>query len=392
MDMIMKMFAPGAEHLTRLRRTPPIVGFHSLAELPDEITTPGEGQIRGLFIAFGNPVVSGPDGAALDAALQELDLLVAIDIVQRESHRHADWLIPGTHWLEREELSPLLGGLQERPYAHYAQRALDKPEGVLEEWEFFTELALAMGRNLFGKPGVNRFVRASRLLARLTRRPGLAMNPEWIQRLMVLTGRRIKWKDVRNSPHGLLYDEPRFGDLAGALATPDKQVHLAPPAFVDAARAAIAEPVSTEASYPLLMINKRVREAMNSWLNESAGLFQAERANVVEVHPYDAAAAGLHEGDLARLVSAVGAVEIRVRVTDALRPGVVCVPHGWGGRIFDPATGTAGESLGANRNLLVDNRRLDPFSQVPVFNSTAVRLEPAPVADGRPRLDVVNAR
>ncbi|WP_435769021.1 molybdopterin-containing oxidoreductase family protein [Nocardioides sp. SYSU DS0651] len=392
MDMIMKMFAPGAEHLTRLRRTPPIVGFHSLAELPDEITTPGEGQIRGLFVAFGNPVVSGPDGAALDAALQQLDLLVAIDLVQRESHRHADWLIPGTHWLEREELSPLLGGLQERPYAHYAQRAIEKPEGVMEEWEFFTELALAMGRNLFGKPGVNRFVRASRRLARLTGRPGLAMNPEWIQRLMVRTGGRIKWKDVRNSPHGLLYDEPRFGDLAGALATPDKKVRLAPEAFVGAARAALAQPPSTDSTYPLLMINKRVREAMNSWLNESEGLFQADRENVVELHPDDASSAGVQEGDLVRLVSEVGAVELRARISDAMRPGVVCVPHGWGGRVFDPRTGEAEAALGANRNLLVDNRRLDPFSQVPIFNSTAVRLEQVPVAGTRSQLDVAATR
>ena len=56
------------------------------------------------MINCGNPVVSGPDGAKLDDALAQLDLLVAIDFVQRESHRHAHWLLPAVHWLERDDL------------------------------------------------------------------------------------------------------------------------------------------------------------------------------------------------------------------------------------------------------------------------------------------------
>ena len=93
----------GSPHRTRLRDQPAIVGFHSLAELTDEIVTPGPGQVRAMIIANGNPVVSGPEGRALDDALGGLEFLVAVDIVQRESHRHADWLIPGTHFLERED-------------------------------------------------------------------------------------------------------------------------------------------------------------------------------------------------------------------------------------------------------------------------------------------------
>jgi formate dehydrogenase len=115
---------------------------------------------------------------------------------------------------------------------------------------------------------------------------------------------------------------------------------------------------------------------MNSWLNESPGLFQADRSNVVEVHPDDAAAAQVADGDEVRLVSAVGAIELRARVTGAVRPGLVCVPHGWGSRLFDPGGDQPPSAFGANRNLLVDNAKIDPFSQTPMFNSTAVRLEP----------------
>lgn len=153
MARLFALMAPPAEHRTRLRGTPMVAGYHSLAELPDEITTPGRGQIRAVIIDAGNPVVSGPHGAALDAALEQLDLLVAVDLVQRESHRHAHWLIPGAHWLERAESNPILCGFQDEPFIQYWKAAVDPPAGVKEEWEFFSDLALALGRDLFGKWG-----------------------------------------------------------------------------------------------------------------------------------------------------------------------------------------------------------------------------------------------
>ena len=96
--------AKAKPHKSRLLGRDMVAGAHALSELPAEITTPGPGQIRAMVINCGNPVVSGPDGAKLDRAFEQLDLLVAIDFVQRESHRHAHWLLPAVHWLERDDL------------------------------------------------------------------------------------------------------------------------------------------------------------------------------------------------------------------------------------------------------------------------------------------------
>src|SRR3546814_18783540 len=89
--------------------------------------------MKAMLIAAGNPVTSGPDGAALDQALSQLELLVSIDFVQRERHRHAHWLIPGTHFLEREGLQVLFAGLVELPFAQYARQAGKPPAGVMGE-------------------------------------------------------------------------------------------------------------------------------------------------------------------------------------------------------------------------------------------------------------------
>lgn len=386
---IWSRFAPPVKHRTRLRDQPTIAGFHSLSELADEITTPGQGQIRAMLIAAGNPVVSGPDGNALDQALSQLELLVAVDFVQRESHRHAHWLIPGTHFLEREGLHALMAGLTELPFAQYARQSVTPPPGIKEEWRFFTDLALALNRNLFGKPGVNRFIRASRALARLTENPQHEMNPRWVERLLVRSGKRLRYDDILKHPHGWMYGTKEYGHFVSSLRTPDKAVHCAPPKFMWALRQALENRrTRTSNAYPLLLVNRRVRESMNSWLNETPGLFEQQRHNVLEMHPDDAAPLGLEDGEWAGVSSAAGSVELPVRIVDGGRPGVVAIPHGWGSRVYDPRGGAAPLGSGVNRNLLVDRADVDPFSQTPSLNATPVRVE----ARVRARLPHVEAR
>ncbi len=98
-------------------------------------------------------MVSGPDGAALDRALAGLDLLVAIDFVQRESHRHAHWLLPAVHWLERDDLLAFTSSMHDESYVHYGAQAVDPPPGARQEWRIFVDLAIAMRRPLFRARG-----------------------------------------------------------------------------------------------------------------------------------------------------------------------------------------------------------------------------------------------
>ena len=79
-----------------------------LSQLPatvmaKEITTPGKGQMRALFVSAGNPVLSVPNGDELEAALPELDLMVSIDIYVNDTNRNADYVLPATTFLERED-------------------------------------------------------------------------------------------------------------------------------------------------------------------------------------------------------------------------------------------------------------------------------------------------
>lgn len=367
-------------HHNRLSGRAMVAGAHALSELPDEIMTPGSGQIRAMVINCGNPVVSGPDGARLDEALAQLDLLVAIDFVQRESHRHAHWLLPAVHWLERDDLLAFTSNMHDEPYLHYGARAVDPPPGARQEWRIFVDLAIAMGRPMFRAKGLNGFIKATRRTARLTRKPGLEFNPHWIDRLVVATGRkfngrRISWREVMAHPHGWVLGPREFGHFRDALRTPDKKVRVAPLEFVSRAEELLAEPAPRPpVDYPFLLANRRHRHSMNSWLNDLPSLHPSGKGTEVVIHPDDASRLGIGDGDRVRVHSPVGAVELTATISDQPRPGVIVIDHGWGSRVFDPRGGSAPESFGVNRNLLVDAGPVDPLSQTAALNSSYVAV------------------
>lgn len=378
----LRMFdlAKQGSHRSRLRDRPMVAGAHALCELPDEITTPGPGQIKAMVINSGNPVISGPDGAKLDAALAELELLVVVDFVQRESHRHAHWLLPAVHWLERNDLPAFTSSMHDEPFVQYGVKAVEPPPGAREEWRIWVDLAIAMRKPLFHARGLNGFITATRRLASVTRRESLAFTPHWIDRLLIATsrkinGRKLKWRDVIDNPHGLVLGPREYGHFRESLRTDDKRVHAAPPEFLARTRELLTSttPVAPE-GYPFQLGNRRHRHSMNSWLNELPGLHPAGKHNDVLVNPSDAASLGIADGDRVRVFSAVGSIELDASLSPRLRRGLVVIDHGWGSRIFDPRGGSAPESFGVNRNLLVDGESIDPLSQTSTLSESYVGL------------------
>lgn len=359
--------------VSRVRGQRTVMGCRSVCELPDEIDTPGEGQVRALILQAGNPVVAGPNGAALDRSLASLECLVAIDLVQRESHRHAHWLIPAPHWLERDELPFNLANAQDRSFLQYANRAVEPPDDVRPEWEFCTDVALAMGVPMLGRPGFNTAIRASRWLAKTLRRPGLAVTPALLERISVSVGKRASYKSIKEAAHGVAHADKRFGQFAEFRnASP---ILVAPEELCEALERKLVEPASRGESFPFVMTGARSLHLMNSWLTELPNVQKREQENRCEIHPDDASELGITDGDRVRVRSNVGAIELPAELSDRVRRGIVCIPHGWGSGVFSPADGAEPIVHGVNRNLLVDNRVLDPFSGTPNLNSTRVAVE-----------------
>jgi anaerobic selenocysteine-containing dehydrogenase len=76
----------------------------------------------------------------------------------------------------------------------------------------------------------------------------------------------------------------------------------------------------------------------------------------------------------------VGEIELPVQVTDAIRPGVVSIPHGWGHDAPGVQLGVAREHAGANSNVLADEALVDGPSGNAVLNGIPVQLARVPSA------------
>ena len=134
----------------RVSGLPELGGELPVAGLADEILTPGEGQVRGMFIYAGNPVLSTPGGARLDEAMGQLEFCVAVDMYVTETTRHADVILPPVAQLERSDVDLVFPSFSVRNQIRYNPAALPKPPGGKDDWEILRELAGHLGTGRSG--------------------------------------------------------------------------------------------------------------------------------------------------------------------------------------------------------------------------------------------------
>ncbi len=96
----------------------------------------------------------------------------------------------------------------------------------------------------------------------------------------------------------------------------------------------------------------------------------------LHIHPDDARRLGLVDGEQAAVSSRTGTVVAPVEITDAVMPGVVSLPHGWGHDDPDARLRVAAEHAGANSNVLADEALIDPLSGNAVLNGIRVSSRP----------------
>ncbi len=362
----------------RVSGMPEMNGELPVAGLADEILTPGKGQVRGLFVFAGNPVISGPGGRGLDKALADLEFMVSVDQYINETNRHADVILPPVSALERDEVDVALPIVAVRNHIRFSPAAVPKREGGKEDWEILNGLTKRLGR------GVATRARAVSLGARLA-------SPARIVESAIATGpygilrrgprRGLTLRKVKRAKHGIDLG-PMRPRLPGALLTPDKRVALAPDALVNAAQGLeriAAEREQAEANgFDLTLIGRRGLRTNNSWMHNSKRLTKGADQCTAMLHPEDASARRLDDGELVRLVSQVGEIEVQLKVTDELRPGVISVPHGFGHGLREGVSWKHAASLpGASVNDITDPAVVDELTGNAAFNSVPVRVEAA---------------
>ncbi|MET0901689.1 MAG: molybdopterin-dependent oxidoreductase, partial [Acidimicrobiales bacterium] len=131
-------------HTSRVRELPETFGELPAVVLAEEIDTPGEGQIRALITVAGNPVLSTPNSARLDAALAGLDCMVSVDIYVNETTRHADVILPAPSALQKGHYDLALLQLALHDTANYSEPVLPLDDDQPDEWQVLARLALVL--------------------------------------------------------------------------------------------------------------------------------------------------------------------------------------------------------------------------------------------------------
>ncbi len=362
---------------SRVRGLPEFNGELPTAVLAEEMDTPGAGQVRALVVHAGNPVLSAPNGPRVDAALAGLDAMIAFDIYVNETTRHAHLILPPTFGLQHDHFPLLFHGVAVRNFAKYTDAVLPKPQGARHDWEAITDLAV----RLIARRGV-----VGRITAPIVRAAVRALPPLRLLSLLLRFGPRgahgVSLKTLRADPHGLDLG-PLMPRLPGALRTKRRRIDLAPRLMIDelarVARALDDEKAApVPATRPLVLVGRRDLRSNNSWMHNVPVLVRGLRRCTLLMHPQDAAARGLTDGGTARVTSRVGTVDVTVELTDAMMPGVVSLPHGWGHDVIGAQQAVARRHPGVSANALTDDLRLDSVTGTAAFNGVPVTVAIVP--------------
>ena len=352
---------------SRVGGYPQIFGGPPAPVFADDVLSDDPERIRALVVVAGNPVITFPHTARVEAALRRLDLLVCVDLYVSDTATFADYVLPAATQYERGAVHFLTTNFKPYPFLEWRPKLVEPRGEARSEWAIFKALSRAAGVPFLNDPLLDR-------VARFLDAVGIGFSGEWLYRFVLLGKARLG--RLKRTPGGVRVGDIRWGEFrARGVRTPDKRLHLAPPEFLAAAREAFAAPPATSAEFPLMLISGARRLAgYNSWTHNIPALMERMKGNWATLNPADAARAEVCAGQRVRLTSAVGSIELGAVISPDIREGVVAVHQFWG-HTYDSGMQTSRRYPGVNVNVLHDDQVRDGFCGMPVYNGTPCRVE-----------------
>ena len=333
--------------------------------LPDEILTPGKGQIRGLLIQGGNPVLAIPGQKKVVEAMKSLELSVMIDPFMHQTSQYCDYILPPMMPYERADLPLTIPTIvfTNINWIQYTPPVVPPPPGseLVEDWQVYTGLAKRLGLEIvYNHTTVIDLdtVTTDDLLA-----------------IRAANG-RVKLEEMKKYPSGNSFP---FASERVAAPRPEGTARFdVMPADVrgeldEALRYAITPDniVSNGRKFTHLVSSRRMRHMFNSVGTIGMPSIRAKaKFNPAYIHPGDMADLGLENGDHIELESDVGKITAIAEADETMRPGVISIPHGFG-----PASGEMDEegavSIGA---LIVADQHYQHINAIPRMTAIPVNI------------------
>lgn len=393
----------------------PVAGIMPPNILPDEILLAGDKRIRALIVDSSNPALTWPDTERMEQAFHSLELLVVVDVAMTETARLAHYVLPAASQFEKWECTgfnlefpengfhlrhPLLPPLAESlPEPEIYTRLLEKMGVIPQEFPWLERIAhyepdlsghlgymAAFAATLARNKKLAAY--AASILYR-TLGPTLPANagaaalifplamayankhPEAVRRAGY-KGNRLTlgialFKAILDGRSGIIFSKHKMDDVWSLIANKDKRVHLVVPEMLQEWRN-LADTSPVDEEYPFILAAGERRSYNANQIYRSPAWRKVDPQGAMRLHPADAERLGVSNGETLVCESRTGAIEVVVDIDDAMREGVVVLPHGYGMRYNGSAP------MGPQINRLTAAAHCDPLIRTPLHKYVPVRL------------------
>ncbi len=293
----------------------------STARLGREMLETRDPPLKMAWIERGNPLSQNPETETVREAFRALDFRVVVDQFLTDTAREADIVLPAKTFFEQSDVI----GAYWHPYLQLKQKVIEPPGQVKPESEIYRLLSERLGL-----PG-------SRVAAEIPG-PGDAEVEAWLERKLApfpeLSLERLRQGPVLAPGHR----EVAFCDLR--FATPSGKIELV---SEEAAERWGADPLprylepeesprrgTPEAEkYPLSFLTPNTKNRIHSQFGNLPMIRRLSDRPRAQIHPGDAGARGVADGDRIRIFNDRGSFEVEARFDHGIRPGCVAVTNGW---------------------------------------------------------------
>ncbi len=312
-----------------------------------------DGRIKALWIMSTNPVVSMPDADRVREAIRNCPFVVVTDVeAETDTTVVADVLLPAAAWGEKS------GTVTNSERRISRQRAfLPAPGEARPDWRIVCDVAARMGwADAFAYDGPAAIFREHAALSGIAGALGRDFDISGLSELDDAAYEALKpvqWPVSAARRGGRFFADGGYFTPGGR----GRMVPVAPEGFA----------TETAPEYPLRLNTGRVRDHWHTMTRtaRSARLSQHTGEPFLEIHPDDAAEAGLEPASLVRVESPWSAAVLRVLVTDRTPRGSVFAPMHWTSRW---------SSAGRVDPLVAPE--VDPVSGQPELKGSPVRVVP----------------
>jgi len=335
---------------SRIGHFPSVLGTYPAATMADEILTPGEGQIKAMLIVAGDPLISCPNTRRLEKAFKELELLISIDFYLNDTGILADYILPATTFLEREDFSLTTSSFNPIPFACYSDAVIPIDGEQKYEWEIFNLLGEKMGLPTFGGPAINVF------------KATLPREDKKQFRTLLQSQKGIWLTDDHHLHYNTL--------LPDRIQHHDQLIDLVPSDYYKEFEKLRTWEGALDKDYLFSLISGRDVATINSWLHARG------ETNYCYINSDDARELGIEDYQQIRVTSPINSIQIPMLTTPDLMKGVIWIPHGWG-RTVQNVPELAKEKQGINVNLITNDdwKNIETFAGMVLLDGIPVKIE-----------------